>query len=381
MFDNEYTEDEIYYQESMKLVNEIELNKDSISSLNKDEILFIMSCNECIDFLDIHKNYYSYNLYKKELSEETIKELHFEDYDAINLGLGHALVIRKDIYNEFMKILKNEIIYEDEFNPDHVYAAWNHWVGCAIKLIDKKSNSILSIKFEKILERDVDLMIINQISFNKSFLILFLDKISKKNYIVESIEHSLMDQEDGESDITVILSNGINKIALLIEDKIDAHAMPMQPERYIKRGKKGIENKQYDEFYDFLVAPQEYLESNMEAKQYTYRVSYEEMQAKQILNNSFVYCDPPYLPDDLLVYQKQMLYTKEAFNHELFFELINKLKIKNIMISISESSVADKIYNNHPFKKIDIMEIIRVINPKKLFSSKEIAFINYNFKE
>lgn len=277
MFDNEYTEDEIYYQESMKLVNEIELNKDSISSLNKDEILFIMSCNECIDFLDIHKNYYSYNLYKKELSEETIKELHFEDYDAINLGLGHALVIRKDIYNEFMKILKNEIIYEDEFNPDHVYAAWNHWVGCAIKLIDKKSNSILSIKFEKILERDVDLMIINQISFNKSFLSLFLDKISKKNYIVESIEHSLMDQEDGESDITVILSNGINKIALLIEDKIDAHAMPMQPERYIKRGKKGIENKQYDEFYDFIVAPQEYLESNMEAKQYTYRISYEEM--------------------------------------------------------------------------------------------------------
>ena len=135
----------------------------------------------------------------------------------------------------------------------------------------------MNIVFEKVLERDVDLMIINQISFNKSFLSLFLDKISKKNYIVESIEHSLMDQEYGESDITVILSNGIKKIALLIEDKIDAHAMPMQPERYIKRGKKGIENKQYDEFYDFIVAPQEYLESNMEAKQYTYKISYEEM--------------------------------------------------------------------------------------------------------
>ena len=135
----------------------------------------------------------------------------------------------------------------------------------------------MNIFFEKVLERDVDLMIINQISFNKSFLNLFLDKISKNNYIVESIEHSLMDQEDGESDITVILSNGIKKIALLIEDKIDAHAMPMQPERYIKRGKKGIENKQYDEFYDFIVAPQEYLESNTEAKQYTYSISYEEM--------------------------------------------------------------------------------------------------------
>ena len=61
----------------------------------------------------------------------------------------------------------------------------------------------MNIFFEKVLERDVDLMIINQISFNKSFLNLFLDKISKKNYIVESIEHSLMDQEDGESDISV----------------------------------------------------------------------------------------------------------------------------------------------------------------------------------
>ena len=48
---------------------------------------------------------------------------------------------------------------------------------------------------------------------------------------------------------------------------------------------------------------------------------------------------------------------------------------------MSESLVADKIYNHSPFKKIDIMEIIRVINPKKLFSSKEIAFINYDFKE
>ena len=42
----------------------------------------------------------------------------------------------------------------------------------------------MNIFFEKVLERDVDLMIINQISFNKSFLSLFLDKISKNNYIV-----------------------------------------------------------------------------------------------------------------------------------------------------------------------------------------------------
>lgn len=138
---------------------------------------------------------------------------------------------------------------------------------------------------------------------------------------------------------------------------------------------------------DKIIINEEYLESisSMIQKVEFYNLSFEdfldEMKQKRILNNSFVYCDPPYLPDDLLVYQKQMLYTKESFNHELFFELINKLKIRNIMISMSESLVADRIYNHSPFKKIDIMEIVRVINPKKLFSSKEIAYINYEFKE
>ena len=138
---------------------------------------------------------------------------------------------------------------------------------------------------------------------------------------------------------------------------------------------------------DKIIINEEYLESisSMIQKVEFYNLPFEdffdEMKQKRILNNSFVYCDPPYLPDDLLVYQKQMLYTKESFNHELFFELINKLKITNIMISMSESLVADRIYNHSPFKKIDIMEIIRVINPKKLFSYKEIAYINYEFKE
>ena len=57
------------------------------------------------------------------------------------------------------------------------------------------------------------------------------------------------------------------------------------------------------------------------------------------------------------------------------------MNIKNVMISMSESIIADKIYNNPPFKKIDVRNIIRVINPKKLFSSKEVAYINYQIEE
>lgn len=105
------------------------------------------------------------------------------------------------------------------------------------------------------------------------------------------------------------------------------------------------------------------------------------MKERGILNDSFVYCDPPYLPDDKLVYQKQMLYTKDTFNHELLFDTIKKLRIKNAMISMSESAIADEIYKREPFAKKNVMDIIRVVNPKKLFNSKEIAYINYKINE
>ena len=68
--------------------------------------------------------------------------------------------------------------------------------------------------------------------------------------------------KDGESDITVIIKSEGKKYGLLIEDKIDAIAMPEQPERYIKRGEKGIKNKDYDAFYSFIVCPEKYYKNN-----------------------------------------------------------------------------------------------------------------------
>ena len=56
-------------------------------------------------------------------------------------------------------------------------------------------------------------------------------------------------------------------------------------------------------------------------------------------------------------------------------------KIDFAMISMAESKVADSIYKKSPLHKIDVMDIIRVVNPKKLFSSKEIAYINYDIEE
>ena len=133
----------------------------------------------------------------------------------------------------------------------------------------------MNFKIEKVLERDIDLLIINNFINNK-LLKLFLDKLDLKGYKINEIEHSCVDYELGESDITVIIEKNNYKIGLLIEDKINAPVMNLQPERYIERGKRGLNNK-YNEFRTIIVAPKQYLNTNTNIEKYQYQISYEEI--------------------------------------------------------------------------------------------------------
>lgn len=114
-----------------------------------------------------------------------------------------------------------------------------------------------------------------------------------------------------------------------------------------------------------------------------YNLSYEKfldmLSKKGILNNSFIYCDPPYIPDDELVSQKQELYTSGNFNHYDFVEVLKKYNQSNIIVSMSESTNAKKIYGPAFISK-NLADIIRTINPQKLFKSKEILFLKFEDK-
>ena len=134
----------------------------------------------------------------------------------------------------------------------------------------------MEIVFEKVLERDIDLLLINKFINDKKFVSFFIGKLGLGGYFVERAEHSLIDS-DGESDITITLSNGVEKVALLIEDKIDACAMPNQKFRYDLRGQKGVNQNTYDRFIVCIVAPCSYLQTNEEAKKYDSKISYEEL--------------------------------------------------------------------------------------------------------
>lgn len=138
---------------------------------------------------------------------------------------------------------------------------------------------------------------------------------------------------------------------------------------------------------EFIIIPEEnlWMISNLIQPVVFYNLDYKEfinvIKDKCNLKNSFIYCDPPYIPDDLLVYQKQILYTNESFNHNEFYDFMNKLDDTNIMISMSDSTNASIVYEKNNFSKIDISKIIRTVNPKKMFTSREIAYINYKIKD
>lgn len=140
-------------------------------------------------------------------------------------------------------------------------------------------------------ERDMDMMFLQLFSTDTDFVNLFLAKAGNKTKKtnIDSVELSKTDSQLGESDITVILVSGKKRIALLIEDKIDAIAMQAQPERYQKRGNKAIKNGEYDEFYSFIVCPQKYYDNNEAARKYPNVVTYEEILKYLSKNDSVLY--------------------------------------------------------------------------------------------
>ena len=134
----------------------------------------------------------------------------------------------------------------------------------------------MEFSIEKVYERDIDLYIINKFLNDSKFKELFLKRINCQNYQVCKCLHSASD-EHGESDITIILENDNGKIGLLIEDKINAIAMPKQYERYILRAEKQKHKGLFDNYYIFIIAPKSYIDSNTEAKKYDNKISYEEI--------------------------------------------------------------------------------------------------------
>jgi hypothetical protein len=132
---------------------------------------------------------------------------------------------------------------------------------------------------EKVTERDIDLLLLEELHISESFRrwILKRSGLAKARGLrLESACRSVSHLVLGESDLEVVLStpDGV-KHALLIEDKIDASPQPEQAERYRKRGEAGVEARSWDDYRTCIIAPEGYVKSVGDANRYDSKITYE----------------------------------------------------------------------------------------------------------
>ena len=133
----------------------------------------------------------------------------------------------------------------------------------------------MKIKFERVFERDLDLLLMNLFSRNSAACDLFFAKIDLFPDEITSIKHSVK-TVFGESDVEVWFTSDGKQYAFLIEDKINASAQPDQHQRYEQR-KEEYRKQGLTDGFVFLVAPNDYIASNGEAAYYDKTVGFDEL--------------------------------------------------------------------------------------------------------
>lgn len=133
-----------------------------------------------------------------------------------------------------------------------------------------------------IAERDVDLLLLEELSVSNEFREWLATRIfGEPAYRAHlGVWHSVNDAVLGESDLVYLFASLDGaRVALLIENKIDAAPQPSQGERYRKRGEKGVSVGLWDRFRTCVVAPSKYLGSAKHSETYDDEITYEELLA------------------------------------------------------------------------------------------------------
>ena len=114
---------------------------------------------------------------------------------------------------------------------------------------------------ERKYERDIDILLAEEFSVSAEFAEWFLLQ-SRFAGIEAKVSDVFVSRSDstGESDLIVVYEQSSDKkrIALMIEDKIDAPLQPEQEARYRLRGQAEVERGYIDDFEVILCSPQSY---------------------------------------------------------------------------------------------------------------------------
>ncbi len=132
---------------------------------------------------------------------------------------------------------------------------------------------------EAVLERDIDLLILEELWANEDFRTKFRSLVGLspgQDWKFKGAWHSVCHPTLGESDLVVEFSDPEGSLhAVLIENKVDAIPQPDQANRYRKRGEVGIDEGLWQGFTTCILAPEYYLRNTPDAGLYETKVSYE----------------------------------------------------------------------------------------------------------
>lgn len=150
---------------------------------------------------------------------------------------------------------------------------------------DATSNTTRAIA--KIYERDMDLVLVEELKSNPEFRAWLVARVFGKDCYLKHLgaQHSVVDETNRESDVVFrfIADDSGAEVAkaILIENKIDAIAQPNQGNDYRVRGQAGAGRKDWAEFKTCLMAPRRYkeTESTSDWRNFDEVITYEEILA------------------------------------------------------------------------------------------------------
>lgn len=132
---------------------------------------------------------------------------------------------------------------------------------------------------DRIEERDVDLMLLEEVTCEPAFqdLVASLTLGPGRGWTFLEASNSVSTASHGESDLIVLYGLGERIMAVMLEDKITAAFMPEQADRYRLRGDQGIADGLWTEYVTVLVAPRRYLDADHQGHVFDCYVSYEDL--------------------------------------------------------------------------------------------------------
>lgn len=115
---------------------------------------------------------------------------------------------------------------------------------------------------EAIQERDIDLILLEELATDISFGNWFVEELDLPELVsIKGAWKSISAFGLGETDILFSYHSKHKKIFVLIENKLDASFQNGQFNRYNKRKEEYLDQKECDEAYVVLIAPQQYCEN------------------------------------------------------------------------------------------------------------------------